>query len=78
MASFVISSFIICTFFQKCNASVCKLIGWRECQNFNDNEKLSREEREELCYIGCSEFTQCLIFRDKKKRKKEISCCHVS
>ncbi|XP_053408228.1 disintegrin and metalloproteinase domain-containing protein 10-like [Mercenaria mercenaria] len=36
-----------------CNASICKLIQWRECQMSNDEEKLTIQEKEDLCYIGC-------------------------
>ena len=44
--------------FQQCNASICKLIGWKECQSFSDAKKLTHDEREELCYIGCRKYSK--------------------
>ena len=45
--------------FQSCNASICSLIGWNECQMSNTKDKLTLEEKEELCFVGCRKF--CLI-----------------
>lgn len=52
-----------------CNASVCKLIHWRECQVFTDKQKLTISEKEDLCYIGCqkSSKSECISTNDLRR-----------
>ncbi|XP_060574793.1 disintegrin and metalloproteinase domain-containing protein 10-like isoform X2 [Ruditapes philippinarum] len=55
-----------------CNASICKLIHWRECLISNDNENLTVKQKEELCYIGCRRrrSDECISSHDIGKVKQ--------
>ncbi|XP_060553555.1 disintegrin and metalloproteinase domain-containing protein 10-like [Ruditapes philippinarum] len=55
-----------------CNASICKLIQWRECLMSNDNENLTIEQKEKLCYIGCRRrrSDECISSHDIDKVKQ--------
>ncbi|XP_060588771.1 disintegrin and metalloproteinase domain-containing protein 10-like isoform X3 [Ruditapes philippinarum] len=57
-----------------CNASICKLIQWRECQMSNNNDKLTIQEKEDLCYIGCrkKKSYECISSHDRSKVKQHI------